>query len=111
MKSLIRDVLDGDDCAVVTHVVGDLERLTDLLSVTTKHSWTYNKHQNTEVMFKSTKGSTANMPETKINGKVSCYLDIEVSKTRFEYGDKMRSIQNSSPNCIAVWFQVMGSLL
>lgn len=71
MKSLIRDVLYGDDCAVVTHAVDDLQRLTDPLSATTKRFWIYNKHQKTEVMFQSTKGSTANMPETKINCNVS----------------------------------------
>lgn len=74
MKSLI---LYCDDCAVVTHAVDDLQRLTDPLSVTTKHFWTYNKHQKTEVMFQSTKGSTTNMPETKINCKVSWCRGIQ----------------------------------
>ncbi|KAL8597728.1 hypothetical protein ACOMHN_001687 [Nucella lapillus] len=69
-KSLVRDLLYADDCAIVAHSEDDLQRLTDSLSAATKHFGLTISIKKTEVMFQPSKGSTANMPEIKINGTV-----------------------------------------
>ncbi|KAL8584674.1 hypothetical protein ACOMHN_002403 [Nucella lapillus] len=74
-KSLVRDLLYADDCAIVAHSEDDLQRLTDSLSAATKHFGLTISIKKTEVIFQPSKGSTANMPEIKIDGKVLNNVD------------------------------------
>ncbi|KAL8601069.1 hypothetical protein ACOMHN_040770 [Nucella lapillus] len=74
-KSLVRDLLYADDCAIVAHLEDDLQRLTDSLSAATKHFGLTISIKKTEVIFQPSKGSTANMPEIKIDGKVLNNVD------------------------------------
>ena len=74
-KSLVRDLLYADDCATVAHLKDDHQRLTDSLSAATKRFGLTISIKKTEVMFQPAKGSTANMPEIKIDGKVLNNVD------------------------------------
>ncbi|KAL8587109.1 hypothetical protein ACOMHN_026077 [Nucella lapillus] len=74
-KSLVRDLMYADDCAIIAHSEDDLQRLTDTLSAATKHFGLTISIKKTEVTFQLSKGSTANMPEIKIDGKVLNNLD------------------------------------
>ena len=74
-KSLFRDLLYADDCAIVAHSEDDLQRITNSLSVATKRFGLTISIKKTEVMFQPAKGSTANMPEIKIDGKVLNNVD------------------------------------
>ncbi|KAL8601457.1 hypothetical protein ACOMHN_000399 [Nucella lapillus] len=74
-KSLVRDLLYADDCAIVAHSEDDLQRVTDSLSAATNHFGLTISIKKTEVIFQPSKGSTANMPEIKIDGKVLNNVD------------------------------------
>ena len=74
-KSLVRDLLYADDCAIVAHLKDDLQRLTNSLSVANKRFRLTISIKKTEVMFQPAKGSTANTPEIKIDGKVLNNVD------------------------------------
>ncbi|KAL8609001.1 hypothetical protein ACOMHN_059932 [Nucella lapillus] len=53
----------------------DLQRLADSLSAAAKHFGLTINIKKTEVMFQPSKGSTANSPEIKIDGKVLNNID------------------------------------
>ncbi|KAL8593603.1 hypothetical protein ACOMHN_039530 [Nucella lapillus] len=74
-KSLVRGLLYADDCTIVAHSEDDLQRLTDFLSAATKRFGLTISIKKTEVIFQPSKGSTANMPEIKIDGKVINNVD------------------------------------
>ncbi|KAL8582730.1 hypothetical protein ACOMHN_051516 [Nucella lapillus] len=88
-KSLVRDLLYADDCAIVAHSEDDLQRLADSLSAATRHFGLTISIKKTEVIFQPSKGSTANMPEIKIDGKVLNNVDS------FTYFGSSLSFSNS----------------
>ncbi|KAL8612753.1 hypothetical protein ACOMHN_033752 [Nucella lapillus] len=98
-KSLVRDLLYADGCAIVAHSEDDLQRLTDSLSAATKHFGLTISIKKTKVIFQPSKGSKANMPEIKIDGKVLNNVDS------FTYLGSSHSSSNSLDkeisNCIA----------
>ena len=62
IKSLVRNLLYADDCAMVAHSEDGLQRLRDSLSAATKHFGFTKSIEKTEVMFQPAKGSRTNMP-------------------------------------------------
>ena len=91
-KSLVRDLLYADDCAVVAHWEDDLQRLADSLSAVTKLFGLTVSIKKTEVMFQPGKRSRANMPEIKIDGKafnnVDSFICLGSSLSSFNSLDK-----------------------
>ena len=68
-KSLVRDLLYADDCAIVAHTADDLQELTNSLSSATKRFGLTISIKKTEVLFQPAKGSTAALPNIVIDGK------------------------------------------
>ena len=74
-KSLVRDLLYANVRAIVAHSKDDLQRLTNSLSEATKRFRLTISIKKTEVMFQPAKGSKANTPEIKSDGKVIKNVD------------------------------------
>ena len=74
-KSLVRDLLYADDCAIVAHSEVGLQRVAEFLSAATKRFGLTISIKKTEVMFKTAKGSRANMSEIKIDSKALNNVD------------------------------------
>ena len=93
-KSLASD-LYADDCAITAPLKDDLQRLADSLSVATKCFGLTISIKKTEVTFQPAKGSRANMPEIKTNGKalhnVDSFTNLGSSLSSFNSLDKQVS--------------------
>ena len=74
-KSLDRDLLYADNCAIVAHSEDSLQRLVDSLSVATERFGLTMSIKKTEVMFQPAKGPRENILKIQIDGKALNTVD------------------------------------
>lgn len=73
--ALIRELLDANDCAIVTHSEHDLQQRADSLSIATKRFGLTISIKKREVLLQPARGSTASTPKIKIDGKILNCVD------------------------------------